>query len=82
MCSDPVRPSAAWSVAVDGRAGDAELGGDLGGGLLAHAGPVELVIHLLRELGLRSELGSLPAGAAAGSGGLRAAPSHVGVHSH
>jgi MFS transporter, ACS family, D-galactonate transporter len=40
--SDPVRPSAAWSVAVDGRAGDAELGGDLGGGLLAHAGPVEL----------------------------------------
>src|SRR5664280_1662730 len=67
-------------VAVDGGAGDAELGGYLGDGVLALALGVAFVVHLLCELGLaRSELGLLttaprparsPVGAARGLANL------------
>ena len=60
-------------VAVDGGAGDAELGGDLLHGV--HPAPVGagLLVHLLGDLRLaRGELGFLPAGAPAGAGGGQA----------
>ena len=63
-------------VAVDGGAGDAEFGGDLGDGVAALAVVAEFVIHLPGQCDLaRPELRLLPAGASAGSGGAR--PSRV-----
>lgn len=59
-----------FEVAVDGGAGDAEFGGDLGDGVAALALGVSLVVHLPGELDLSGpEFGLLPAGAATGAGG-------------
>ena len=61
-------------MAVDGGAGDAELGGDLGDGVAAFAVVPDLVVHLPGEGDLAgAEFGLLAAGAAPGPGGSQAA---------
>lgn len=66
-------------MSVDGRSGDAELGGDVGDGVQAPAGGPDLLIHLLRDAGLaRGQLGLLPASAAAGAGGGEAVEGALG----